>query len=188
MASGPFGWSRSSTPRWASNTRPRWLQEPEGSSITSTVNRPVFTFKLERVRALREQTEERAKEELAASMAMRLKGEAMLEAASQNIEFARNSQRETAGTPVSGTDLQLAQAYLERVEREAESASLQLDRQDAEVDARRRLLQAAAREREVLEKLKERKRAEHTREADRREGVALDEMAIGIHRRAKAAR
>jgi flagellar FliJ protein len=151
------------------------------------VNRPVFTFKLERVRALREQTEGLAKEELAASLATRLKGEAMLEAASQSVEFARTTQRETAGTPMSGTELQAAQAYLERVEREQESASLQLDRQDAEVDARRRMLQAAAREREVLERLKERKRVEHVREADRREGAVLDEMALGIHRRARLA-
>jgi flagellar FliJ protein len=151
------------------------------------VNRPSFTFKLERVRALREQHEERAKEELAASLALRLKGEAMLTAASHNVETARNSQRETAGTPVSGQDLQAAQAYLERVERERESAAIAMYRSDAEVEARRNMLQAAAREREVLERLKERKRAEHKREADRIEGAALDEMALGVHRRASAA-
>ena len=151
------------------------------------MNRPSFTFKLERVRALREQHEERAKEELAASLALRLKGEAMLTAASQNVETARNSQRETSTTPVSGQDLQAAQAYLERVERERESAAIAMYRSDAEVEARRNLLQAAAREREVLDRLKERKRAEHKREADRIEGAALDEMALGVHRRARAA-
>jgi flagellar FliJ protein len=160
---------------------------PEGTSITPVVNRPSFTFKLERVRALREQTEERRKEELAASLAHRIKGEAMLTAASQNVEVARRTQRETATAAVSGHDLLAAQAYLERVERERESASLALDRTDAEVDARRSLLQAAARERQVLEKLKERKRAEHKAEADRREGAALDEMALTIHRRGRAA-
>jgi flagellar protein FliJ len=151
------------------------------------VNRPTFTFKLERVRALREQTEERAKEELAASLALRLKGEAMLTAAAHNVDGARRSQRATVDTPVSGHDLQAAQAYLERAERERDSASLALDRSDAEVEARRSMLQLAAREREVLERLKERKRVEHVREADRREGAALDEMALGIHRRARSA-
>jgi flagellar FliJ protein len=151
------------------------------------VNRPSFTFKLERVRALREQHEERAKEELAASLALRLKGEAMLTAASENVDAARNTAREAAAGPVSGPDLQAAQAYLERVERERESAAIAMYRTDAEVEARRNLLQTAAREREVLERLKERKRAEHKREADRIEGAALDEMALGIHRRAKAA-
>jgi flagellar FliJ protein len=160
---------------------------PEGTSITPAVNRPSFTFKLERVRALREQHEERAKEELAASLALRLKGEAMLTAASENVDAARNTHREAAAGAVSGQDLQAAQAYLERAERERESASINLDRSDAEVEARRNLLQAAAREREVLERLKERKRAEHKREADRKEGAALDEMALGVHRRARAA-
>jgi flagellar protein FliJ len=88
---------------------------------------------------------------------------------------------------VSGQDLQAAQAYLERVERERESAAIAMYRSDAEVEARRNMLQAAAREREVLERLKERKRAEHKREADRIEGAALDEMALGVHRRASAA-
>jgi flagellar FliJ protein len=160
---------------------------PEGTSITPAVNRPSFTFKLERVRALREQHEERAKEELAASLALRLKGEAMLTAASENVDAARNTQREAAAGAVSGQDLQAAQAYLERAERERESASINLYRSDAEVEARRNLLQAAAREREVLERLKERKRAEHKRDADRKEGAALDEMALGVHRRARAA-
>jgi flagellar FliJ protein len=151
------------------------------------VNRPTFTFKLERVRALREQTEVHAKEELAASLALRLKGEAMLTAAAENVDGAIRSQRATAGTPLSGQDLQAAQAYLERAERERESASLALHRTDAEVEARRSMLQLAAREREVLERLKERRRVEHVRDSDRREGAALDEMALGIHRRARIA-
>jgi flagellar protein FliJ len=146
------------------------------------MDRP-FIFKLERVRALRERTEELAKEELAASLSLRLRGEAMLHAASETLEHARRTQRDAAGVPVTAHDLQAAQAFIERAERERESASLDLDRRDAEVDARRMALQAAAREREVLERLKERRRDQHRKEADRREGAALDEMALGIHRR-----
>jgi flagellar FliJ protein len=150
------------------------------------VDRP-FTFKLERVRALRERKEDLAKEELAASLALRLRGEAMLQAAVENLEQARGVQRAATGAPMTAQDFQAAQAYLERTERERESASLHLDRQDAEVDSRRTALQNAAREREVLERLKQRRREEHRREAARREGVALDEMAINIHRRGSAA-
>jgi flagellar protein FliJ len=151
------------------------------------VDRP-FTFKLERVRALRERTEELAKEELAASLALRLRGEAMLQAAAENVEQARGLQRTTAGAAMTSNDLQAAQAYLERTERERLSAELDLDRRDAEVDARRSALQNAARDREVLERLKERRRGEHVRAADRREGALLDEMAITMHRRGGFAR
>ena len=146
------------------------------------MDRP-FTFKLERVRALRERKEELAKEELAASLALRLRGEAMLQAAVEHVDQARDRQRAAVGVPLSARDLQAAQAYLERTERERESASLQLDRQDAEVDARRTILHTAAREREVLERLKARRRDEHRRESERREGALLDEMAITMHRR-----
>jgi flagellar FliJ protein len=151
------------------------------------VDRP-FTFKLERVRALRERNEELAKEELAASLALRLRGEAMLHAAAENVEQARGVQRAAAGTAMTANDLQAAQAYLERAERERLSAELDLDRRDAEVDARRSALQNAARDREVLERLKERRRGEHVRAADRREGALLDEMAITMHRREGLAR
>ena len=147
------------------------------------MDRP-FTFKLERVRALRERKEELAKEELAASLALRMRGEAMLRAAADNLEQARGLQRSAASAAMTAAELQAAQAYLERTERERESASLDLDRQDAEVEGRRMALQNAAREREVLERLKERRRGEHVREAGRREGALLDEMAITIHRRA----
>src|SRR5215211_5590295 len=45
------------------------------------VSSPPFTFRLERVRALRERAEEQAKEEYAASLAHRLDGVALLRAA-----------------------------------------------------------------------------------------------------------
>jgi flagellar FliJ protein len=151
------------------------------------VDRP-FTFKLERVRALRERKEELAKEELAASLGLRLRGEAMLHAAYENVDQARKLQRSAAQHSPTAAELQAAQAYLERTEREREIASLDLDRRDAEVDARRTALQTAAREREVLERLKERRRDEHRREADRRAGALLDEMAITIHRRGSLTR
>ena len=146
-----------------------------------------FNFKLERVRALREQFEDLAKEELAASLSLRLEGEAMLEAAAELHSEAQNARRETvAGHNVTGDELVALQAYLERTERAREAAALELDRRDAEVDARRTALQAAARNRQVLDRLKERQKLDHLRATERQEGAALDEMALTIHRRAEA--
>jgi flagellar protein FliJ len=150
------------------------------------VTRRPFNFRLERVRALRESFEDQAREELAASLSTRLKGEAMLRAASDSYAQAQVTRRQTASLEVSGQDLLAVQAYVERTSRVRQAAELELDRRDAEVDARRTALLAAARERQVLERLKERRAADHRRESDRIEGALLDEMALSSHRRAEA--
>ena len=151
------------------------------------MTRRPFNFRLERVRALRESFEDQAREELAASMSVRLKGEAMLRAASERHAAAHDTRRQTASLDMTGQDLLAAQAYVERTSRAREAAELELGRREAEVDARRTALLAAARERQVLERLKERRAADHKRESNRIEGVLLDEMAISSHRRAEAA-
>lgn len=145
------------------------------------MDRP-FKFSLERVRALRERSEDLAREELAASLSHRLRGEALLRAACETVERARAEQRVT-GAQLTGGDLVAMQLYLERTEREREAASLDLHRREAEVEARRRALANAARERQVLERLKERRRADHKLTMSRLEGAALDEMALSVHRR-----
>ena len=150
------------------------------------MTRRPFNFRLERVRALRERFEDQAREELAASLSVRLKGEAMLRAASETYSRAQDTRRDTAAAEVSGQDLIASQAYIERASRMREAAELELDRRDAEVDARRTALLAAARERQVLERLKDRRRADHRRESDRVEAGLLDEIAITSHRRLEA--
>lgn len=152
------------------------------------MTRRPFNFRLERVRALRESFEDQAKEDLATSLSVRLKGEAMLRAASDSFSTAQATRRQTASIEVSGEDLLAAQAYIERTSRGRQAAELELGRREAEVDARRTALLAAARERQVLERLKERRRADHRRESERIEGVLLDEIAISSHRRMGAAR
>ena len=147
------------------------------------MTRPPFQFRLERVRALREQAEEKAQEELASSLSIRLKGEAMLRAAAENVNGAQRARRESATLDLSGSELIALQHYLERTERARESAALELDRRDAEVDARRAALTERSQERQVLERLKDRRRADHDREQSRREGLLLDEMALNAHRR-----
>jgi flagellar FliJ protein len=151
------------------------------------VTRP-FQFRLERVRELREHAEDQAREELASSLAVRMKGEAMLRAAADNLSGAHQAHRQSSITELSGADLIALQAYQERAERARESAALELDRREAEVDARRSALTTKSQERQVLERLKERRAADHQREMDRVEGVQLDEMALNAHRRQEAAR
>src|SRR3712207_9048549 len=76
---------------------------------------------------------------------------------------------------------------MERAERTRREAALDLDRQDAEVEARRRALTDASRDRQAIGKLEERQRAEHRREMARRAQIDLDEVALGVHRRRRVA-
>lgn len=143
-----------------------------------------FNFRLERVRSVRESAEEQAREDLAASLALRLRGEGMLKAAEAELEAAREARRSTGTHAVaSGIDLIAAQAYMEHAERRRQARMLDLDRCDAEVETRREALIEAARNREALERLKTKARREHDVEAQRIEGAALDEMSLNIHRR-----
>jgi flagellar FliJ protein len=148
------------------------------------VESPPFKFRLERIRSVRERVEEQAKEDLAASLALRLRGEGMLRAAEAELAAARQTRRSAgAGAPVSGVDLVAAQAYVEHAERRREARMLDLDRCDAEVETRRHALMRASQDRQALERLKDKKRREHDVESQRLEGVALDEMSLNMHRR-----
>jgi flagellar FliJ protein len=147
------------------------------------VTRP-FQFRLERVRALRQRVEDSAKEEFAASLSHRLKGEAMLRAASEQLDRARRECRPDNGTTATGPQLQALQAYLERVERARSAAAEDLSRREQEVRRRRERLVEAARERQALDRLRERREADYLLDASRSESAALDEMAIAMqHRR-----
>jgi flagellar FliJ protein len=150
------------------------------------VGSPHFTFRLERVRALRERAEDLAKEEYASSLAHRLDGAAMLAAVSETRDQARASMRTPADDALSGMDFLASQAWLDRLERARQAAELELDRRDAEVDARHTALVNAARDRHALERLRERRAAEHALETSRREGAELDELAAAGHRRRAA--
>jgi flagellar protein FliJ len=116
-----------------------------------------FRFGLERVRDLRAHDEELAKERFAASLSQRLRGEAILRAAEEQLHDARIIGGPAPHAPLSGLDLVARQAWVERLERSK------------------------------LDKLEERQRQAHVADQLRREGAALDEMALGIHRRRFAA-
>jgi flagellar protein FliJ len=147
------------------------------------VETPSFVFRLERIRSLRERAETRAQEDLAHELRLRLRGEAMLLEATQAASDATQTGRAAVTQRSTGADLLAAQAYIERAERTRREAALDLDRQDAEVAARRDALQAASRDRQVMDKLKDRQEANHNREWARKAQGALDEIALGVHRR-----
>ena len=107
----------------------------------------------------------------------------MLLEATSAAAAATQSGRDAVMSRSSGMDLIAAQAYIERSERTRREAALDLDRQEAEVAARRAALQTAARDRQVMDKLEERQRADHEREWARKAQGALDEVALGVHRR-----
>jgi flagellar FliJ protein len=151
------------------------------------VETPSFTFRLERVKSLRERAEERAQEDLAHELRLRLRGEAMLREATYAASAATQAGRDAVLVRSSGMDLISAQAYIERAERERREAALDLDRRETEVAARRTALQAAARDRKVMDKLEQRQRADHDRTWARKAQGAQDEIALGVHRRGQVA-
>src|SRR5205085_4934001 len=110
-----------------SNNRPITLKTTRPWAIDRAVTRRPFNFRLERVRALRERFEDQAREELAASLSVRLKGEAMLRAASDTYTEAQETRRQAARAEVSGQDLLATHAYIERTSRLRHAAELELD-------------------------------------------------------------
>jgi flagellar protein FliJ len=152
------------------------------------VEHPSFTFRLERVRSLRERAEDTAREELARELSHRVRGEALLRQATSAVSSARVAGRDTVlKAGASGADLLAAQAWMERVERHRLDAVADLDQRDAEVARTRAALTEAAREREVIERLKRKRRADHDAEGLRRSQIVLDEVALTVYRRGSAA-
>jgi flagellar FliJ protein len=147
-----------------------------------------FRFGLERVRELRAHDEDRAREELAASLAHQLRGEARLRAVGEGVEHARDAAREGAASGLSAHDLLAHQRWLQRLEGDRQAAELDLARREAEVDARRQSLAAARQRHEALERLRERRKGEHDLATARRLGAQLDEMALVGHLRRSARR
>jgi flagellar FliJ protein len=146
-----------------------------------------FRFGLERVREVRVHTEERAKEQFAADLNQRLRGEAMLRAAENRLDSARQEAQPIPAVPLSGASLVSRQVWVERLERTRADARLRLQGLDAQLAASRETLTDASRDREVLDRLKARQRTAHVKEAARREALDLDEMALQTHVRRAAA-
>lgn len=140
-------------------------------------------FRLERVRALRERSEDLARERLAASLADRLRGAATLAAVDDRLRAAHDAQRDGAGELVDATALQALQGWREHVELVRQDAARDLDRRDLDVCTRRGELTEASRDREALERLKVRAEARHALEERRADSAATDEIALAMHHR-----
>jgi flagellar FliJ protein len=145
-----------------------------------------FTFKLESLRALREQAEQQAREELARELARKAERDAELDAAEERLRDARAAGQLEAGRTTSAHDLISFQAYVERRERERLAALEGARAQEEEVGVSRQRLEVAARDHALLERLKQRRAAEHRRAEARAEDAALGEIAINSHRRASS--
>lgn len=142
-----------------------------------------FTFRLEPIRALREQAERQAQEALARELRRQRDRETELDAATRRVDDARGTGDLRPGTEVSGQDLRTFQAYMERVERERDAAAHGVAAQELEVDAGRSRLARASIEHETLVRLKARRRTEHDRAVARAQTARLDEIAIARHLR-----
>ena len=135
-----------------------------------------FSFRLESVRALREQAEEQAKAELGRELAL----EAALRGLVHDAE-ARLRQAAVSGSG-NGFDFVARQAYIERCERELVGARYALAQGGMRVAQRRAELAQAARERETLERLKNRHADEHAAEGRRAEEAVLSEVGLSMFR------
>jgi flagellar FliJ protein len=148
---------------------------------------PSFRFRLERVRALRERTEDEAKQAFAGAMIERVRSEQEVEDAAERVAQAREAQLNATVGPVSANDLMARQAYLERSERAHLASQEDLGRTEMALEQRRGELTEAARDRQALERLKEHRRVEFEREQARVEAATLDEIALNGFRRKAAA-
>jgi flagellar FliJ protein len=149
------------------------------------VETPSFTFRLERVRTLRERAEEQAREALTQEIRHRDEGQSLLDDARANVRAAKAMNRDAmaSGGMTSAVNLRAIQNYVERTEQLQSSAALELARREAEVAVKRGHLASAARDRQAIDKLKERQLADHTAEWARRSQNTLDELALAVHRR-----
>jgi flagellar protein FliJ len=167
--------------------RPPITRGAPANRLPPKVMRKTFTFNLEPVRALREQAEQQAKEQLAHELALQIRRESALREASRRAAAARRSPTPSHGSCVTGHDLQAREAFVGRTEREQDAAQQELAASTQQVEFSRGRLVEAGREREVLERLKRRRESEHDRELARREEQSLAEIALTTHLRNRSA-
>lgn len=145
-----------------------------------------FIFRLEQVRALREQAERQAKEALALQLAVVARHESAVSDVRLAVEAARVTSGPALGQPVAPHELLARQAYVERLDRDRQAAELRLAREENEASARRSLLELAARDREGLERVKKRAAETHRVAEARAADEEMGEVALTTFRRAAA--
>ncbi len=144
-------------------------------------------FRLERIRSLRERSEDRAKQALAESLNRERTAADAVAAAAARIADARESLAVVPGVAVDAATLFAHQTYLERTEAAHRASLSSLAGARRGVGERRGELIEAARARQSLDRLRDRSLAAHLAESGRRERAALDEIALNGFRRKAAA-
>jgi flagellar FliJ protein len=145
--------------------------------------RKSFTFNLEPVRALREQVEHQAQEQLATELALKARRESALKDAARRARAALLARTPSHGSTVTGHELQAREAFVARTEREREAARQELAVSELQVQNSRGRLVEAGRDREVLERLKRRRASEHAQVVAKLEEQSLAEIALVTHLR-----
>ncbi len=140
-----------------------------------------FKFQLQPVLDLREGAEQKAKEQLAETMAVRTQGRKNLQVAQELVDEADLATRQRAAAPMSAQDLAAQQAWRERLERYRLAAGQQLEEAESEVVLSRGALVEAHRKRAALDRLKEVRRDAHSAEIARLEAAETDEIALRQH-------
>jgi flagellar protein FliJ len=146
-----------------------------------------FKFGLERVRELRVDAEDRAKQDLASSLADRIRQQAEVRAADDRLLSSLQLGRDDVALQLSGTMLQARQAWTERLERSRVDAQRALDGADAVVAQRRTAVAEAGRAREALDRLRDKRLAEHKAAAARAEDAVIDEIALRTYMQGRVA-
>jgi flagellar FliJ protein len=140
-----------------------------------------FHFRLQPILELREGAEQRAKEQLAETMAARTHGKEMLRTAHELVEQADTAARQSKAAPLTAAELAAQQLWRERLERYREAAGQQLEQAEEEVVLSRNALVEAHRNRATLDRLKELRHEAHAADVARREANEADEIAQQQH-------
>ncbi len=140
-----------------------------------------FKFRLQPVLDIREGAEQKAKEQLAETMALRSQGRDQLRAAQDLVAAADAAARMAASTPMTIDQIAAQQRWRERLERHRLAAGQQLEEAEGEVTLSRGALVEAHQRRATLDRLKDTKAAQHRADAERRDAAEADEIALRQH-------
>ncbi|MBJ7470335.1 MAG: flagellar export protein FliJ [Solirubrobacteraceae bacterium] len=140
-----------------------------------------FKFRLQPVLDIREGAEQKAKEQLAETMALRAQGREQLRAAERLVAEADAAARDAAGLPLTIDQLAAQQRWRERLERHRLAAGQQLVEAEGEVVLSRSALVEAHQRRATLDRLKDTKAAQHRADRERIDAVEADEIALRQH-------
>ncbi|MFT4034774.1 MAG: flagellar export protein FliJ [Patulibacter sp.] len=137
-----------------------------------------FHFHLQPVLDLREGAEQKAKEQLAETIAVRAQGQKNLTTAEELVDLADANARQASSTPVNAAALARQQLWRERLERYRTAAGQQLEQAEQEVSLSRDALVEAHRQRATLDRIKEVRREAHLAALASREAAEADEIAL----------